>query len=232
MLSRGVPVPDGYADFVVDQAGPPPPRRPVAAASPGGGRQRPGYGIRHPDLAVLLASVRPAATERVVWPGNVVIDVAAYPEPAPVPPDLVTSVRCIVRVDGRVVVCQSPDTRHVWPGGRRQPGETYEMTARREVHEETGWLIDEADLHPLGFLHFRYVDCQPDDHPYPHPDFLQVVYVGRATGRDGRAGEWTDLDGWERSHQLLALPELGDAGLSAVQWAFINTFANDPGMDR
>lgn len=194
----------------------------------GSARRRPGYGIRHPDLATVLASLRPAVTERIVWPGDIVVDVAAYPVPTPLPPELVTSVRCIVRVDESIVVCRSPDMLRVWPGGRRLPGETYEMTARREVYEETGWLIDEADLRLLGFLHFRYVDAQPDDHPYPHPDFLQAVYTGRVKGRDGKAADWVDLDGWEQGHQLLGASDLNSIDLSPVQRAFISLLTDGP----
>jgi ADP-ribose pyrophosphatase YjhB (NUDIX family) len=209
----------------VDRPRPPDPgggSRPGGAGS--GSGERPGYGTRHPALVAVLARLRPAATERIVWPGDIAIDAAAYPGPTPVPADLVVSVRCIVRVGGRVVVCESPDTTHAWPGGRRVAGETYEMTARREVHEETGWLIDVASLRPLGFLHMTYVDPQPADHPYPHPDFLQVVYTATADTRDGGDGtEWTDLDGWEMSHRLHTLSELDGLGLSAVQHAFLRT---------
>jgi ADP-ribose pyrophosphatase YjhB (NUDIX family) len=175
-----------------------------------------------------LASLRPAAEDRIVWPGNIVVDVAAHLTLMPLPADLVTSVRCIVRVGRDIVVCQAPDMMHVWPGGRRLPGETYEMTARREVYEETGWLIDEADLRMLGFLHFRYVEAQPDDHPYPHPDFLQVVYTGRVKGRDGRAIDWVDVDGWELRHRLLAVCDLSGIELSPVQRAFISLLADGP----
>lgn len=121
---------------------------------------------------------------------------------------------------------------HVWPGGRRLPGETYEMTARREVYEETGWLLDEVDLRRLGFLHFRYVDTQPDDHPYPHPDFLQVVYTGRAHRRDGRAADWIDHDGWEQGHRLLTVSDLSGIDLTAVQRVFIDLLAGTSGTDR
>lgn len=65
--------------------------------------------MRHPDLVALLASLRPAVTERITWPGDVAVEVAAYPVSTPVPPDLVTSVRCIVRVGERIVVCRSPE---------------------------------------------------------------------------------------------------------------------------
>lgn len=197
----------------------PPPQPPGGSA-----RRGPGYGTPHPQLVALLGSLAPAVVERIVWPGNVVVDVAAYPTltPAPVPPELVTLVRCIVRVGDRIVACQSPDMWHVWPGGRRLPGEAYETTARREVYEETGWLIDETDLRPLGFLHFRYAEPQPAGHPYPHPDFLQVVYTARAKGREGSGSDWTDHDGWERSHRLCTMADLGGLDLSAVQHAFLS----------
>jgi hypothetical protein len=32
--------------------------------------------------------LRPAAVERVVWPGSTVLDVAAYPKPTPLPDEL------------------------------------------------------------------------------------------------------------------------------------------------
>jgi ADP-ribose pyrophosphatase YjhB (NUDIX family) len=115
---------------------------------------------------------------------TLVLDVAAYLTPVAPPPDLVVSVCCIVQVDGRVVVCENPNETHVVPGGRREPGETFEATARREVHEETGWLVDESDLRLLGFLHFRHTEVLPDDHPYLHPDFLQVIYTAPARTHD------------------------------------------------
>jgi hypothetical protein len=56
--------------------------------------------------------------------------------------------------------------------------------------------------------------------------------VGRATGRDGWTEDWTDLDGRERSHRLLAVSELRDIDLSAVQRAFIDALANGPSPHR
>jgi 8-oxo-dGTP pyrophosphatase MutT (NUDIX family) len=183
--------------------------------------ERPGYGSRHPALVDLLATLTPVATDRVQWPGHLV-DVAAYLTPSPPLPDLVVSVRCIVGVDGRVVVCETPNDTHVMPGGRREPGETFEATARREVHEETGWLVDEPDLRLLGFLHFRFVTAVPDDHPYPHPDFLQLVYTAPARAHaGGRPAEWADTAGWERTHRLLTPGELAGVDLPAVQRAFL-----------
>jgi len=130
-------------------------------------RPRPGYGVRHPDLIALLARLTPAVRQRIIWPGAIPLEVTAYPTPTALPDELITSIRCIVRVNDRIVVCHAPDEQHIWPGGRREPGETYQQTAQREVHEETGWLIDPGDLQPLGFLHFRLIQPPPPDHPYP-----------------------------------------------------------------
>ena len=194
--------------------------------SPG---SRPGYGIRHPDLIAVLARLTPAAGQRIMWPGEIPLQVSAYPTPTALPDELITSVRCIVRIDNRVVVCQAPDEQHVWPGGRREPGETYQQTAQREVHEETGWLIDTGDLQPLGFLHFRYIEPQPSDHPYPHPDFLQLVYTAPARDHaDQHAATWTDLAGWEQSHHLLSPRELATVPLTTVQRAFLKILPEVP----
>jgi len=184
---------------------------------------RPGYGSRHPDLDALLSSRTPAAVDRVVWGGDLELEVAAYPKPAPLPSALVTSVRCIVRVGDRIVVCQIPDgPQHVWPGGRREAGEAYRATARREVYEETGWLIDEQDLRALGFLHLRFVLPRPDDHPYPHPDFLQLIYTAPAHQHAADHSTWTDIEGWEQGHSLLTPTELHATGLQAIQRAFLD----------
>jgi ADP-ribose pyrophosphatase YjhB (NUDIX family) len=184
-------------------------------------RNRPGYGGSHPELVRLLATLTPAAVERVTWPARVV-DVAAYLTPVAPPSDVVTSVRCIVQVEDRVVVCETPNDVHVVPGGRREPGETFEATARREVHEETGWLIEVSDLRLLGFLHFRHTQALPDDHPTPHPDFLQVVYTARARAHDDqRPADWADVEGWELGHRLLSASELDQIELPAVQRAFL-----------
>jgi ADP-ribose pyrophosphatase YjhB (NUDIX family) len=191
----------------------------VRAVSTSGAR--PGYGTRHPQLVDLLAGLVPAAETDLAWPGGVRVRAAAYPGATARPEALVTSVRCIVRVGDRVVLCHAPDEDHVWPGGRREPGESYEQTARREVHEETGWLLEPAPPRPLGFLHFRHTEPPPPDHPYPHPDFLQVVYTSRAVRHADDADTWTDLAGWERSHELLTLADLDDAAITAVQRAFL-----------
>lgn len=78
-----------------------------------------------------------------------------------------------------MLVQRDRDGRHILPGGRREPGEPPEATLRRELLEETGWTLTAPSQ--IGVLHFHHRDPAPSDHPYPAPDFLQVVYVGRAS---------------------------------------------------
>ena len=169
----------------------------------------PAHGERHPDITALVSVSTPAMSVEVRWlSGTLPLRVSAYPRVDDLPEHAVTSVRCIVLVDDRIVLCDSSDGCHPWPGGRREPGETYVETACREVHEETGWLLDPASLEPLGWLHLENLAVESADNPFPQPEFLQVVYVGRAIGRDGTQGDdWTDTKGWELRSSLATFDE-------------------------
>lgn len=143
------------------------------------------------------------------WGSGQAIRMTAYLGPADLPEQLTMSIRCIVRVGDKVVVCSNRDGfAHAWPGGRREPGETHAETACREVMEETGWTVDPATLELLGWLHMENVDPQPEDHPFPHPDFLQYVYTATAAeGPEGRDPDWTDTEGYEVSSCLMPIDE-------------------------
>ena len=170
---------------------------------------RPGFGVRHPALDELLATCRPVGSGDAVWAGGrVPLRITAFAEPAVLPDEIVTSVRCIVDVRDRVVLCQNRDgEHHAWPGGRREPGESYADTARREVHEETGWLIDVDSLREVGWLHFE-LKRPPIDASLPHPDFLQVVMRATASSRDGgESADWTDIEGYEMESRLVSPAE-------------------------
>lgn len=155
---------------------------------------------RDPRVLALLRDRRPASTTDVSWARP--IRITAYVGAAPLPDDLVVSVRCVVLVGDDVVVCTNLDGRsHAWPGGRRETGETFVETAVREVHEETGWLLDPASVTEIGFLHLHNLG-EPLE-PYPHPDTLQVVLTARAHRR--AAPQWTDVEGYEVSSELLPI---------------------------
>jgi ADP-ribose pyrophosphatase YjhB (NUDIX family) len=189
------------------------------------GTTRPGWGERHPTLVALLGDTRPAAEEDVVWGGGAVaLHVAVHLDGLDeVPDELVTSGRCVVRVRDRIVVCTTADGgSHPLPGGRREPGETARAAARREVHEETGWFVDEAALQPIGWLHFAYRSAvDPAFAKYPHPDFVHAVFVADAVVRDdAQGGGWSDTEGYEVSSRLLdpddALAVIGDRPLDRL----------------
>jgi len=86
------------------------------------------------------------------------------------------------------------------------PGESFEDTAVREVHEETGWILDEPSLEQLGWLHIELDAAVPPDHPYPHPDLFQAVYTGSASARAGDE-TWSDVEGYEVSSELMSIED-------------------------
>ncbi|GAA2931546.1 NUDIX domain-containing protein [Microbacterium luteolum] len=66
-------------------------------------------------------------------------------------PDIHVSAAVIVDDDGRVLVVRKQGTtRFMQPGGKPEPGESPAQTLIRELHEELGLRLDEADLQPLG----------------------------------------------------------------------------------
>jgi hypothetical protein len=169
---------------------------------------RPGWGTRHPELAAVLETAVPAAVHETAWRnGTLPLRVSVYLGTAALPAELITSVRCLVQVGGEVVVCTDRDgMTHALPGGRRQQGETFLVTAAREVHEETGWLVEETSLCQLGWLLVEHLGAVPDDHPFPHPDFCQLVLRGRAHEHaDGDAANWIDSDGYVVGSRLMTV---------------------------
>lgn len=153
---------------------------------------REGYGRPHSALGPLLQGHQPVVVEDALW-GTLPLVISTYVGTPELPADLVVSVRCIVTVGEQVLICEEPDGRvMIVPGGRLEPGETWQEAAVREVHEETGWELDVASLRMIGFLHLRGLVELPETHPYPHPDFLQIVVTGTASGSPEG---WVDDEG-------------------------------------
>ena len=147
-----------------------------------------------------LSLGEPVAEEDVVW-GELPIHAAYYVTSEPPPEELVTSVRAVVLCGERVLVSRNRDAVHALPGGRREAGESFEETLRREVLEETGYAIDGPRR--LGVAHLRHVAPKPAGYPFPHPDFLWAVYAVESDGQ--RLG--VPADDYELEARFLPLAE-------------------------
>lgn len=192
---------------------------------------RPGWGLRHPELARVLAGTKPIATTETAWAnGTVPLRVAAYAGLVDLPDELVLSVRCLVRVGERLVVCTNVDgIAHPWPGGRREPGESLAETAVREVHEETGWLLQAESFRLLGWLHLEHLLPVPGGYPWPNPDFCQVVGTAEAVRRTGGIdSDWRDTEGYEARSELMLIGDaLAAVGADPVSHAFVELLAQN-----
>ncbi|HUP84469.1 MAG TPA: NUDIX hydrolase [Acidimicrobiales bacterium] len=162
-----------------------------------------GYGLRHPEVARVLAGTHAVVATYDERPAeDLHIRTTGFFGTVPLPDDFVVSIRCLVRVGDELVVCTNAHGSHPWPGGRREAGESYERTAIREVYEETGWHLDPVSIQPLGWLHLEHLIARPDDWSWPHPDWFQVVLSADATRRERDV--WTDLDGGYEATSCLA----------------------------
>ncbi|MBD9734491.1 NUDIX hydrolase [Streptomyces sp. H28] len=107
----------------------------------------------------------------------------------------------VVVRDGQLLLARSPvpggPSEWVMPGGGMEHGEDPYDTVRREVEEETGYLIEVTGL--LGVSSFRRTLPgrrlrRPADH-----HGVQLVYEGRVSGGDLRheIGGSTELAAWQ-----------------------------------
>jgi 8-oxo-dGTP pyrophosphatase MutT (NUDIX family) len=160
--------------------------------------------VRDPELLDLLARSAPVSIERRAWSRP--IDLSCHLGDHALPARLVTSIRVLVHVDDHVVVTSNADgTCSTLPGGRCEPGETWIETGCREVHEETGWIVDPDSFVRLGFMHLHNLaDPIP---PYPHPDVLWPVFAAR--GVELEAEGWVDTEGYVLSSALHPLATAG-----------------------
>lgn len=132
------------------------------------------------ELATYLVAQTFLAEETAVWGnGRFPLEIAYYQTRILPPLEYVSSARAVLFHNNSVMVVRGiHDSYHVVPGGRREAGETILQTLHREVLEETGWTI----VNPRLFVctHFRHLSPKPVDYPYPHPDFLQLIFVAQA----------------------------------------------------
>jgi hypothetical protein len=60
----------------------------------------------------------------------------------------------------------------------------------------------------VGWPRLTHLGREPESNQGPYPEFLQLIYTGTASARDGgRDAEWTDTDGYELRSSLVTLEE-------------------------
>ena len=96
------------------------------------------------------------------------------------PAEFITGVRAILRKGDAVLAFDEPEGTHILPGGRLEVGESPTDGLRRELREECGCAIM-GEPRLVGFLHLHHVTARPERYPYPHPDFLQLIFVAETT---------------------------------------------------
>lgn len=181
---------------------------------------------QHAELKAIAGAVDAVKDHTVMWMnGTLPLRVRSYIGRPTLPDELVTSIRCLVQVGDRVVYCHNSDGGgHPWPGGRREKAESFAETASREVHEETGWHVDDTSFRQLGWLRFTHLSDPGPAYPYPTPDFLQVVLSARAHTRSiGENDEWVDIEGQVRTLGPLSIEEVrGQPGCDDMSREFLS----------
>lgn len=161
--------------------------------------------------ATFLAGHAPVAVADEVWgtpEQPIPLRLSWYLTTAAPPPVLVTSVRALVLRDDAVLVLREPDGRPgIIPGGRCEVGESLAETVRREVLEETGWVL--GPLAPLGCLHLHNLGPEPPGAPYPYPDVFQPVWCAAPVAYRPEAmvfDEWVVSSAFVPLSEALLLP--------------------------
>ncbi len=174
-------------------------------------------------LANYLTKLVPCAAETAVWAnGTMPLTITDYLTVQLPPEKYITSVRCIVFQNTQLlVIFGHDDSKHILPGGRREPGETLKATGRREVLEETGWAL--GKLPPVGVRHFEHQSPCPPEHSYPCPHFLQLIFTATAVSHHPEAMQF---DEWVTGSQFFPLIEVQQMPFSTGIHSFLNAATN------
>ncbi|MFB6172757.1 MAG: NUDIX hydrolase [Haloarculaceae archaeon] len=121
----------------------------------------------------------------------------------------------LVGDDGRVLLVQREgECRWEEPGGKHEPGETFEETARREAREETGV---EAALTGVAQAHHITVTCEDGDRE-PLEQLFVVFHGEHAAGEPRpREGEIETVRWWADHPERLHYEEIRSISVPAAE---------------
>ncbi len=79
----------------------------------------------------------------------------------------------------------------------------------------------------IGCIHYRHTTPKPTGYPYPHPDFIQLVYRGDAVGWPPAAA-WSRDDDWITESVLV--PKTADSigEVAAIHRPFLEFDRTNP----
>ena len=176
------------------------------------------------EIATYLESMMPVAHGEAIWAGGTMpLRLTYYVGTVRPPAGYVSSVRCLLLKDARVMIVRSTDgTHHLLPGGRREDGESLLETLRRELLEETGCTA--SAVRQLGVVHFHHLRETPAGYEYPHPDFLWLVFCAQAGEQMAQPG----VDDWEAEVFFRPADDVADLGLSSGDHAFLQAALRQP----
>lgn len=130
-----------------------------------------------PELAQFVSARTPEIDDTLTWRnGTIRIRLNGFLGNVSPPDRFVLAGRAIVVRGTEVLVVTTGAGDHIIPGGRREPGESTDAAIRREVLEETGWVV--GGLEPLAVLHLHYETEKPTNVGHLiYPDFLWHVFT-------------------------------------------------------
>ena len=172
---------------------------------------------RNEDIQTFLAGKRPFHETEALWAnGTMPLRVRYFLCDEQPSKKFVTSVRCVVLQNDSVLVLSNRKGNHILPGGRREEGETFEQTLRREVAEETGWTVE--SISRLGFIHLEHLEPKPSGYQFLHPHFFQIIYTACASKH---VPDLMCDDDYEEEATFVPIDELGGLDISEAELGYV-----------